>query len=62
MSILGYLPELGCIPTKALLRAAELRHSIDEMKSFGISVGDVTVDVPALVKRSRKVASVCHQG
>ena len=35
----------GCIPTKALLRAAELRHSIDEMKSFGISVGDVSVDV-----------------
>ena len=47
----------GCIPTKALLRAAELRHSIDEMKSFGIKVGEVTVDVPALVKRSRKVAS-----
>ena len=52
----------GCIPTKALLRAAELRHSIDEMKSFGISVGDVTVDVPALVKRSRKVAARLSSG
>ena len=52
----------GCIPTKALLRAAELRHSIDEMKSFGITVGEVTVDVPALVKRSRKVASRLSTG
>ena len=52
----------GCIPTKALWRAAELRHSIDEMKSFGITVGEVTVDVPALVKRSRKVASRLSSG
>jgi dihydrolipoamide dehydrogenase len=52
----------GCIPTKALLRAAELRHSIDEMKAFGISVGDVSVDVPALVKRSRKVAARLSSG
>ena len=52
----------GCIPTKALLRAAELRHSIDEMKSFGITVGEVTVDLPALVKRSRKVASRLSSG
>ena len=52
----------GCIPTKALLRAAELRHSIDEMKSFGISIGDVSVDVPALVKRSRGVAARLSSG
>ena len=52
----------GCIPTKALLRAAELRHSIDEMNSFGISVGEVKVDVPALVKRSRMVAARLSSG
>ncbi len=52
----------GCIPTKALLRAAELRHSIDEMKSFGITVGEVTVDVSTLVKRSRKVAARLSSG
>ena len=52
----------GCIPTKALLRAAELRHSIDDMKSFGISIGEVKVDVPALVKRSRKVAARLSSG
>ena len=52
----------GCIPTKALLRAAELRHSIDEMTSFGISVGEVTIDVSALVKRSRNVAARLSSG
>ena len=46
----------GCIPTKALLRAAELRHSIDEMADFGITVGEIKVDLAAVVKRSRKVA------
>ena len=46
----------GCIPTKALLRAAELRQSIDEMESFGILVNDVSIDVSKLIKRSRKVA------
>ncbi|MEC7942991.1 MAG: FAD-dependent oxidoreductase, partial [Pseudomonadota bacterium] len=39
----------GCIPTKALLRAAELRHSIDEMADFGITVGEVKVDLAAVV-------------
>ena len=47
----------GCIPTKALLRAAELRHSIDEMADFGITVGEVKIDLTAVVKRSRKVAA-----
>ena len=46
----------GCIPTKALLRAAELRHSIDEMADFGITVGEVNIDLAAVVRRSRRVA------
>ncbi len=52
----------GCIPTKALLRAAELRHSIDEMKSFGITVGEVSIDVAKVVDRSRKVAGRLSMG
>ena len=53
----------GCIPTKALLRAAEMRHSIDEMKSFGIRVtGEVSIDLPAVVKRSRAVAGRLSTG
>jgi dihydrolipoamide dehydrogenase len=53
----------GCIPTKALLRAAELRHSIDEMKDFGITItGEVSIDLPAVVKRSRTVAGRLSTG
>ena len=52
----------GCIPTKALLRAAELRHSIDEMADFGITVGEVKIDLAAVVKRSRKVAGRLSMG
>ncbi|WP_438996295.1 dihydrolipoyl dehydrogenase [Candidatus Puniceispirillum sp.] len=53
----------GCIPTKALLRAAELRHSIDEMKEFGITIsGEVSIDLPTVVKRSRKVAGRLSMG
>ncbi len=52
----------GCIPTKALLRAAELRHSIDEMKEFGITVSDVKVDVATIVRRSRNVATRLSAG
>jgi len=53
----------GCIPTKALLRAAELRHSIDEMKVFGITInGEISIDLPAVVKRSRKVAGRLSMG
>ena len=52
----------GCIPTKALLRAAELRHSIDEMADFGITVGEVKIDLTAVVKHSRKVAARLSTG
>ena len=53
----------GCIPTKALLRAAELHHSIDEMKEFGITIsGEVSIDLPAVVKRSRNVAGRLSTG
>ena len=52
----------GCIPTKALLRAAELRQSLDEMADFGIIVGEVSVNLTAVVKRSRDVASRLSMG
>ncbi|MGH0032359.1 MAG: dihydrolipoyl dehydrogenase [Myxococcota bacterium] len=46
----------GCIPTKALLRASEIRHLMREAETFGFEVGDVRVDLPKVVDRSRKVA------
>lgn len=52
----------GCIPTKALLRAAELKHSVSEMAAFGITVGEVSIDLETVVKRSRKVAGRLSMG
>jgi len=52
----------GCIPTKALLRAAEIRHWIAEAGEFGIEVGPVRVDLTRMVERSRKVAKQLNAG
>jgi dihydrolipoamide dehydrogenase len=52
----GVCLNVGCIPSKALLRNAELAHLFrTEAKTFGIN-GEVTFDFPAAVQRSRKVA------
>jgi len=52
----GVCLNVGCIPSKALLRNAELAHIFhSEAKTFGIT-GDVTFDYGAAYQRSRKVA------
>jgi dihydrolipoamide dehydrogenase len=52
----GVCLNVGCIPSKALLRNAELAHLVrDEAKTFGIS-GDVTFDYGVAFDRSRTVA------
>ncbi|MGE0102252.1 MAG: dihydrolipoyl dehydrogenase [Blastocatellales bacterium] len=54
----GVCLNVGCIPSKALLRNAELAHIIkNETKTFGIKIdGSVTFDYAEAFKRSRKVA------
>ncbi|GAA1890011.1 dihydrolipoyl dehydrogenase [Asanoa iriomotensis] len=54
----GVCLNVGCIPSKALLRNAELNHIFSkEAKTFGINVtGEVTFDYGAAYTRSRKVA------
>ena len=53
----------GCIPTKALLRAAELRHNLEDLSDYGIEItGDITIDLEKVVKRSRGVASRLSAG
>jgi len=52
----------GCIPTKALLRNAELARLLKEGKEFGFSVEQVTLDYAAAVDRSRKVAGRLVKG
>src|SRR5436853_4646564 len=52
----------GCIPTKALLRNAEVVHLIQRAEDFGISVGEVKPDYAKAVQRSRSVADRMAKG
>lgn len=53
----------GCIPTKALLRSAEIKHYMDHAKDYGLTVaGEIEADLEAVVKRSRGVAKQLNQG
>lgn len=47
----------GCMPTKALLYAAEVAHLARHATTWGIKTGPVTVDFPAVMARKRKLIS-----
>ena len=49
----------GCIPTKALLRTSEIYHYATHAEQFGLKVQSATVDLGAVVKRSRQIAARC---
>ena len=52
----------GCIPTKALLRSAEIFHYMNHAKDYGLAAEKITADLDAVVKRSRGVAKQLNQG
>lgn len=52
----------GCIPTKALLRSAEIYDQIKHADSFGLSVENLSYDTKKMVERSRKIANKLSQG
>src|SRR5205085_8413556 len=52
----------GCIPTKALLRSAEIYHYLQHPKDYGLSAEKVTYDPTAMVKRSRAVSKRLNDG
>ena len=52
----------GCIPTKALLRSAEVFHQMKHASAYGLSADNVTADLAAVVARSRGVAKQLNQG
>ncbi len=52
----------GCIPTKALLRSAEIYHSLHRLEEFGLKADNISYDAAAVVKRSRKVAETLSNG
>ncbi|MEB3414926.1 dihydrolipoyl dehydrogenase [Alteriqipengyuania sp. WL0013] len=52
----------GCIPTKALLRSAEVMHYMQNAGDYGLKAQGIEADLDAVVKRSRGVAKQLSQG
>jgi dihydrolipoamide dehydrogenase len=58
----GICSNWGCIPTKALLRSAEIYHYMQHAKDYGLSADNVKFDTAAVIKRSRGVAGRMNTG
>lgn len=58
----GICSNWGCIPTKALLRSAEVYGHMGHAKDYGLSAGDFGFDINAIVDRSRKIAGQMNNG
>src|SRR5690606_33129111 len=59
----GVCLNIGCIPTKALLKSAEVLEETRHLSDFGLNLkGEVTVDFPKVIERSRKVADGRNKG
>ena len=52
----------GCIPTKALLRSAEVFHQMKHASAYGLAAENISADLNAVVQRSRGVAKQLNQG
>ena len=52
----------GCIPTKALLRTAEVYHQMTHAEQYGLSAAQPTFEIAKVVDRSRKVAGQLNAG
>ncbi len=52
----------GCIPTKALLRSAEINHLLHHLGDYGLAADNIRFDLAAVVKRSRAVAKQLSAG
>ena len=61
-SLGGVCLNWGCIPTKALLKSAQVFEYINHAKDYGITVKDVNADFPSIIKRSRDVADGMSNG
>jgi dihydrolipoyl dehydrogenase len=52
----------GCIPTKALLRSAEVYHQMERASDFGLAADKISFDLEAIVQRSRGVSKQMNAG
>ena len=59
----GVCLNIGCVPSKSLLRNAEVAHTLQERgKEFGFKIEGLTLDYGAAVKRSRQVSNRLTKG
>ncbi len=58
----GVCLNIGCIPSKALLKTAEIMETMNHASDYGLSAKDIGVDFPAVIKRSRGVANKMSKG
>jgi len=58
----GVCLNIGCIPTKALLKSAEYMHFLNHSSDFGFNIEKLNVDFPKVIERSRKVAGQMSKG
>src|ERR1700710_1444580 len=58
----GICNNWGCIPTKALLRSAEVYHLMQHAKDYGLSAEKISFDLNAVVQRSRGVVKRLNDG
>ncbi|RMF03692.1 MAG: FAD-binding protein, partial [Bacteroidetes bacterium] len=61
-SLGGICLNWGCIPTKALLKSAQVFEYIQHAKDYGIEVKDAKADFDGMIKRSRSVADGMSKG
>ena len=61
-SLGGVCLNWGCIPTKALLKSAQVFDYINHAEDFGIKVKEADADFPSVIKRSRDVADGMSNG
>ncbi len=58
----GVCLNIGCIPTKALLKSAEYMHFLNHSTDFGFNINKLDIDFPKVIDRSRKVAGQMSKG
>src|SRR5262245_58171348 len=58
----GICSNWGCIPTKALLRSAEIYHYFNHAKDYGLSAEKIAFDIKAIIQRSRGIAGQMNTG
>lgn len=58
----GICNNWGCIPTKALLRSAEIYHYFQHAKDYGLSADNISFDIKAVIARSRGVVKRLNGG